>query len=142
MNQSSMEMTPLISFVKSRPGVNSYGMNSKLVDHETKTFLRYLDLLLEIATECDHDVATQMKYSINNAWSIPNATREKVDKVFETLNEEKIDSKVNSFGLIDTTFNDNDLLYFDESKGLNTYNCQEVMSNLLHVLIRDSQDSI
>jgi hypothetical protein len=138
MNQSSMEMTPLISFVKSRPNVNGFGSNDQLVEYETKQFLRYLDLLLEIANECGHDVATQMKFNLSSAYNIPNPTREKVDKVFENINEEKLDNKVNSFGLIDTTLTENDPLYFDTSSELNSYHCQEVMFNLLHVLVRDS----
>jgi len=81
-----------------------------------------------------------MKYDKRNAYNYPNITQEKLDKMFESVNESKLDKRVNGFGLFDLSANDQDPIYLQDNTQLNTYAMNDVKSNILHSLIREAND--
>lgn len=101
LDQRYYEQTSLINLVKGKPNSN-YRSNDKILDHENQIYLKHLDLMLELARHCDYDVGVQIKYNKQNVYNMgPNVTQEKVDSLFEHVNEEKLDNRVNGFGLFD-----------------------------------------
>ena len=101
LDQRYYEQTSLINLVKGKPNAN-YRSNDKILAHENQIYLKHLDLILELAKACDYDVGVQIKYNKQNAYNLgPNVTQEKVDSLFANVNEEKLDKRVNGFGLID-----------------------------------------
>lgn len=138
LDQRSNEMNPIIYLVKNPPYKN-YNYSEKVVERENKIYQKHLDLLLEMAKECDFDVGVQMRFNKQNAYQYPNITNEKLDAMFEEVNEAKYDKRVNGFGLFDLSMN-TDPVYVQDTCTLNTYAMGDVKSNLLHSLIAQATD--
>lgn len=122
---------------------NSYRNDDKMSAYIEEKFLKNMDLIIKLASFCDYDIGTPIKYNKMNSWNYQTQSftpQEELDKHFEQFNEEKLDEKVNEFGLIDLNLNENDLLYFDNDPSIYVYNCQSVNSNLLHALIRQTNN--
>ena len=122
---------------------NSYRNDDKMSAYIEEKFLKNMDLMIKLASFCDYDIGSTIKYNRLNAWNYQTQSyppQEELDKHFEDFNEEKLDNRVNEFGLIDLKLNENDLLYFDNDPNMNVYNCQQVKSNLLHALIKQTND--
>lgn len=134
LDQKSNMLSPIMHFVSSKPGPGFYSPDS-IAAYENDLFMKYLNILLEIAQKSGHDIATPVQMDKNQAYNMSNPTQEKVNKIFENVDEEAIDKRVNSFGLINLEANENELVYFDTSSGLQEYQCQQVKSNLLHKLV-------
>jgi ankyrin repeat protein len=122
---------------------NSYRNDDKMSAYIEEKFLKNMDLLIKLASFCDYEIGSTIKYSRYNAYNYQTQSyppQEDLDKHFETFNEEKLDEKVNEYGLIDLNLNETDLLYFDNDPSMNVYCCQNVKSNLLHAMIRQTND--
>ena len=140
-SRSGGQVPPLTNLVKTKP-YSGYGRKNKLVIHENKIYLQYLDLLFDMAKAWDFDVAVQMKIDKNSSYYYRETPQEKVDEMIENVNESKLDSKVNGFGLFDLTFNQNDPIYLPDNHQFNIYRSNTAKSNMLHSLITDAGDQI
>jgi ankyrin repeat protein len=103
----------LINYINSNPN-SGYSQNSKIVAYLEEKYLKNLDLLLEMAKACGYDVGAQTSYNKSNAYNYPGITQEKLDKFFEAPNTKVLDQKVNQYGLIDLSLNENTHVYLEE----------------------------
>lgn len=127
----------LINLMTNRPS-GYYRNNDQIKKYEDDMFLKHLDLILEMAKACNFDISTEIKYNKQYDYSVKDLSNDAIAEFFKTIDEEKVDQKVNGFGLVNLSLNESDLLYFDESSGIYQYNCGNVKSNLLHSLIRNA----
>lgn len=139
ISQDINGQTALMSLIKTRPGAQ-WNYTPGIIQYEHAIYIKRLDLLLAMAKACDYDVSTPSRYNKNQCYNMPNITQEKVNKYFETVSEEKIDKKVNGFGILEIELDQNTLIYYDDASNLQVYSCQEVNSNIMHHILRNAQD--
>jgi len=146
LSQTLNGENPVIYLLKNG-GQNFTQSAGKIRKHEEKLFLDSVDMIVKLTKACDFDISSTICYDKNITYNYQTKTyadQEELNKHFEELNEEKLDSRVNGFGMIDMAINESDLVYFDDDPKINSYSCQNVNSNILHAMIRQysNEDAI